>query len=63
MKFDGNDDEAGAWGFFPVEVVKWDEVVEGFDRNGRRVLPKATVKNVRTGRVFTTFTFNLRVAQ
>src|SRR5579883_562188 len=60
MRFDGNDPEAGAWGFFDVEVVDWEAVKDGYDSNGRRVLPKATVRNLRTGRVFTTYTHNLK---
>jgi len=63
MRFDGNDNEAGAWGFFPVKVVKWDAVLEGHDENGLRVLPKATVQSVKTGRIITTFTFNIRLSE
>ena len=51
MQFDGSDEQAGLWGFFDVEVIDWDAVPEGFDDNGRQVIPRAQVRTCRSGRV------------
>jgi hypothetical protein len=50
MQFDGNDDQAGLWGFFDVEVLDWDAIPEGYDHNGHHVIPRARVRTVRSGR-------------
>jgi len=40
----------GPMGFYPVEVLNWDEISEGYDNRGLRVLGEARIRNVRTGK-------------
>lgn len=40
----------GPMGFYPVEVLNWNEIPEGYDNRGLRVLGEARIRNIRSGK-------------